>query len=195
MPITAASHTKVWERKSDFNMSAYRDEITRAMQMLSENEHVLFLGQTVGYPGSRFTYGTLEAIHQSRRIELPIMEETQMGICIGLALQGYIPVSVYPRFDFLLLALNQLINHLDKCQTMSQGQFMPKVIIRTIVGSTEPLHPGPQHCQDYTDALRRMVTNIEVVRLQNIEDIMPAYHDALEGSRSTVLIESGSLHS
>ena len=38
-----------------------------------------------------------------------------MGISTGLTGNGYIPVSCYPRFDFLILAMNQLINHLIRC--------------------------------------------------------------------------------
>ncbi len=95
-------------------MNKYSLELKKAMEMLAQDERVLFLGQTVGFPGSRFTYKTLKDIPLEKRIELPIMEEAQMGICTGLALGGYIPVSVYPRFDFVLLAANQFINHLDK---------------------------------------------------------------------------------
>jgi len=174
--------------------SKYRSEIKKAMELLSENSRVVFLGQTVGYPGSRFTYGTLESIPREKRIELPIMEEVQMGMSIGLALEGYIPVSIYPRFDFILLTMNQLVNHLDKIEEMSQGQFKPKVIIRTVVGSREPLYPGPQHCQDYTESLKNMLTNIDVVRLDKSEIIVPTYEKALYSHRSSLIIELGDLH-
>lgn len=174
--------------------NAYRDELKKAMNLLAKNERVIFLGQTVAYSGSRFTYGTLEDISMDRRIEVPIMEEAQMGMSTGLALKGYIPVSIYPRFDFLLLASNQLVNHLDKMNVMSNGQFNPKVIIRTIIGSREPLYPGPQHCQDYTEAYRKMLTNIDVVKLDRAEIILPEYEKALHSNKSTLLVEVGDLH-
>ncbi len=170
----------------------YRDELMKAMELLAQDERTIFLGQTVGYPGSRFTYGTLEKVPFSKRIEMPVAEEFQMGASIGLALAGYIPISIYPRFDFLLLAANQLVNHLDKMEEMSSGQFKPKVIIRTIIGSRHP-YPGPQHCQDHTDAFKLMLTNVDVVRLNEARDIVPAYQRALENERSTLLIEIGDL--
>ena len=114
-------------------MNKYGIELKKAMEMLAQDERVLFLGQTVGFPGSRFTYKTFKDIPLEKRIELPIIEEAQMGICAGLALGGYIPVSVYPRFDFVLLAANQLVNHHDKLEELSDGQFKPKVIINTVV--------------------------------------------------------------
>ena len=117
----------------------------------------------------------------------------QMGMCNGLALAGYIPVSIFPRWNFLLLAANQIVNHLDKFQVMSNGGYSPKVIIRTSIGSERPLHPQHQHVGDYTEAFRGMCTTIEVVRLDEPWQIFPAYERALlrEDGRSTLLVEWG----
>jgi len=108
---------------------------------------------------------------------------------IGLSLEGYIPVSIYPRIDFLIIAINQLVNHLDKIEKMSCGQFKPKVIIRTAIGSTKPLNAGLQHTSDYTEALKYMVKNIDIVKLVKVKDIVPAYKKALKSEKSTLLIE------
>ena len=173
----------------------YRSEMQKAMAMLAEDSRTIFLGQTVAFPGSRFTYATLADVPLEKRVELPIMEDTQMGISIGLALAGYIPVSIYPRMDFLLLASNQLVNHLDKFEELSNGRMHPKVIIRTVVGATSPIYPGPQHCQNHTEAFRRMLQNVEVIKLENPKDIVPAYRHALHGTdKSSLLIDAGNAH-
>jgi len=166
----------------------YFDELTNAMKFLSQNEKVIFLGQCVGCPGNAL-FKTMPDIDCSRKIELPVMEETQMGISIGLALAGFIPVTIYPRWNFLALATNQIANHLDKFPEMTNGRVRPKVIIRVCVGSTEPLHPGPQHCSDFTDAYKIMLNNINVVRLEDPNQICPAYKGALESDSSTILVE------
>ncbi len=170
---------------------SYKSEIIRAMQLLAKNEKTLFIGQNVIYSGAVDITGTLGNIPLSKRIEVPVFEDVQMGICNGLALEGYIPVSIFPRMDFLILAMNQLVNHLDKLGELSCGHLQPKVIIRTIVGTKEPLNPGPQHTQDHTEGLRCMLHNIDVVRLEKAEEIVPAYKRALASPRSTVLIELG----
>lgn len=175
-------------------MNTYVDALKQAMDMLGKDERTLFLGQTVVFGGSRYTTATLKDVPLERRMELPIIEDLQMGISTGLALGGYIPVSIYPRFDFLPLAADQLVNHLDKVEEMSNGQFKPKVIIRTIVGGTQPINPGPQHSQNHYDAFRGLVTNIDVVRLLKAEEILPAYRAALRSDRSTLLVEYGNLH-
>jgi len=171
----------------------YKDELTKAMEMLAKNEKVLFLGQAVSYPGSGM-YPTLEKIADSKRIEVPIMEDVQMGISIGLSLEGYVPISIFPRFDFLICATNQLVNHLDKIEKMSDSEFKPKVIIRTSIGSTTPLYPGLQHCSDYTKAFKSFLKNIEVITLRKKEKIIPAYRRALKSDKSSLLIEISDLY-
>ena len=172
---------------------SYRNEVIKAMEMLARKEGVIFLGQSVRYSGNAI-YKTLLNVPLAKKLELPVFEDTQLGMSIGLALEGYIPVSTFPRMDFLIIAANQLVNHLDKIEEISRGQFKPKVIIRTMLGSIKPLYPGPQHCQDHTEALRCLVTNIDVVKLTESRDIVPAYEAALQSQRSSILIEMADLY-
>jgi pyruvate/2-oxoglutarate/acetoin dehydrogenase E1 component len=89
--------------------------------------------------------------------------------------------------------MSQLVNHLDKIQAMSEGGFKANAIVRTGVGSERPLHPQHQHVGDYTDAVRSMCKTVEVIRLDEPEDIFPAYQRALmrDDGRSTLLVEWG----
>ena len=174
----------------------YKDELTNAMDLLAKDKRVIFIGQNIVYPGSIMS-SSLKGIPNSKKIELPLIEDAQIGMSIGLALEGYIPVSIYPRMDFLIIATNQLVNHLDKIEEMSCGRFKPKIIIRTALGSTKPLYPGLQHCSDYTDGLRHMLKNVEVIKLTRSKDIIPAYTHALKrkDKKSTLLIEVADLYS
>ena len=116
-------------------------------------------------------------------------EELQLGASIGLSLAGFCPVSIFPRMDFLWRAADQLINHLDKMEDMSHGEFRPFVIIRTAKGSTDPLDPGPQHKGDYTDALRIATSRVMVFKLRQPEDIFKTYKWVYEYRKSAILIE------
>ena len=78
---------------------------------------------------------TLKNVSRDKLLELPVTEEMQMGMSTGLALGGHVPVSIYPRWNFLLCAVSQVVSHLDKLSAMSDGGFQPKVIIRTGIGS------------------------------------------------------------
>lgn len=166
----------------------YAEEMKVAMAQLGKRENAVFFGQTVGYKGSPI-FTSLEGVSMDKRVELPVMEETQMGISIGMALEGYLPISIYPRIDFLTLGTNQLVNHLDKAYELSNGEFNPKVIVRTAIGNKAPLYPGPQHCQDHTEGYRSMLKNVEVVKLTNYDQIGREYQRALERDTSTLLVE------
>lgn len=176
----------------DTKQLSYKAELTRSMEYLAQDPRTIFLGQSVAYQGNSI-YKTLENVPMEKRIELPVFEETQMGMSIGLALAEFVPVSIYPRFNFLLLALNQLVNHLDAFPLITQGAVCPRVIIKTAIGSERPLFPGFQHSGDFTDAMRLMLKNVDVVRLDEPEQIFPAYEKALTrpDGKSTLLIEFG----
>lgn len=170
----------------------YFDEMCRAMEFLAQDERVLFMGQAVAAAGTAMS-NTLKNVSKEKLLEMPVTEELQLGMATGMALAGQIPVSVYPRWNFLLLAVSQLVNHLDKLSVMSNGGYQPKVIVRTGIGSERPLHPQFQHIGDYTEAFRLMCINTEIIRLDEPEDIFPAYKKALERTdgKSTVVVEYG----
>lgn len=134
---------------------------------------------------------TFETVPEKQLIELPVDEDFQMGLATGMALAEYIPISVFPRWNFLLLATNQIVNHLDKLSELSRKTPAPKVIIRTGIGSVNPLHPGPQHTGDFTEAFRLMCPNLNIVRLDSTKMVIPEYEKALlrEDGVSTMLIE------
>lgn len=159
------------------------------MLALASHRQTLFIGQNVVYSGN-VMYSHLEGVPMEQRIELPVAEELQLGMTTGLAIQGFLPISIYPRFDFLMRAMDQLVNHIDKIETMSCGQFKPKVIIRTRVGSKTPLDAGPQHTQDHSEALRLMLTNVVVEKIVEPGDILPVYEAALKRTKSTLVVEA-----
>lgn len=168
----------------------YFDELKRSMEYLASDDRTVFLGQAVAVPGTGMS-NTLKDISQDKLIELPVAEEMQMGMSLGMALHGRIPISIYPRWNFLLCAVNQLVNHVDKLSLMSK--YKANLIIRTSIGSERPLHPQCQHVGDFTEAFKSMCKTVEVIRLDEPYQIFPAYVKALlrDDNRSTILVEWG----
>ena len=173
----------------------YFDELKRTMEWIATQPKTLFVGQTVAGPGT-FMFQTLRDCPKERCLEMPINESFQMQFTIGLALDGYVPISVYPRQNFLMLAAGDMCNMLDKIPAISANQWVPKVLIRVAVGPDSPVHPGHQHVGNYADAFRKMFHWIEVVELEEPADIFPAYKFALErtDNKSTLLIEHGNYY-
>ena len=69
------------------------------MEWLASHGNTLFLGQAVAVPGTAMS-NTLKTIDSKKLIELPIAEEMQMGMTIGLAMDDYVPISIFPRWNF-----------------------------------------------------------------------------------------------
>ena len=168
----------------------YKETLWDEMKKLAENPKVIFLGQQVG---AEDFYGTLTGIPVERRKEMPVAEELQMGMSIGFSLEGYIPVSIYQRMDFLPRAADQIVNHLDLLKTLSEGKFNPKVIIRTTVGVSGPLDIGLQHKKDLVDGFKALV-HFPVIRVTTIKEIRDAYKLARKCEGPIMIVEMQDLY-
>ncbi len=171
----------------------YKEEVFKGMEILNSHPKTIFMGQAIEYKGTALTH-QVKNFPPEKLLELPVAEELQAGIALGLALEGYIPVSLYPRMNFIILAMNQIVNHLDKWEAMSMGESKPKVIMKAVVGSQYPLDPGHQHKANYAQSFKDACTNIDIVELLYPEEIVPAYEQALKSDRSTLIIEHGDLY-
>ena len=173
----------------------YFSELKFSMEWLGERPNTIFVGQTVGCPGT-FMYPTLQGVDPIKRIEFPVNEQFQMQFTLGLALVGYVPISVYPRQNFLLYGVGDLVNMLDKFPAICRKEIEPKFIIRVATGPDKPTHPGHQHVGNYAKSLREMLTTIDVIELEEPCDIMPAYKYAYErrDCKSTIIVEHGNYY-
>jgi len=162
------------------------------MTILGGHKKTIFIGQAVEYEGTAMTK-TLVGVSKKKLLELPVAEEMQMGVTLGLSIEGFIPISIFPRWNFIMCAMNQLVNHLDKVSLMSNGQFKTKMIIRTSIGSKRPLDPNCQHVGDFTSVVKKMCPNFEILRLNEPEKIISSYKKALyrKDGKSTILVEYG----
>lgn len=171
---------------------SYRDTITTEMEKLAEDPKVIFIGYNLNF-GSR-GYKTLVNIPSDRIIEMPVAENLMTGIAMGLSIEGYKPVILFERHDFMLNAMDALINHLDKIKELSAGEFNPCVLVRAIVGGREGVNPGPQHEGEFTEAFKSMFKHVPVYDLKSSEDIKKVYGEVGDFSKSAILIEYRDLH-
>jgi pyruvate/2-oxoglutarate/acetoin dehydrogenase E1 component len=169
-------------------LSKYNTELERAMVELSKKEDTIFLGQSMIYGGIAIA-NSFSEIPITKKIEMPVAENLQLGISTGLALTGYVPVSIFPRWNFLLLAADQLVNHLDKLSAMTDNKYNPKVIIRVAVGVKVPVDPQEQHVGDFTEGFSCMLKNVDLIKLSDPDQIVDAYLHAYDSDKSTILVE------
>lgn len=165
----------------------YFDELCAAMAMVAERQNTVFMGQGVGARAGTTMSDTFRDVPDAQLLEMPVAEDMQMGMAIGMALGGFLPICVFPRYNFLICAANQLVNHLDRLPLYSD--YRPKVIIRTAVPSTVPFNPGPQHDDDFTRPFKMMLRTVNVVKLISPAMVVPAYREAMNAPNSTLLVE------
>ena len=163
------------------------------MREIARHPRALFLGQCVGAPGTTMS-DSFAGIAEEKLLEMPVAENMQMGMAIGMALDGMLPVCVYPRWNFLGLAFDQLVNHLDRLNIYSAGGYNPRVIIRVATPTVAPFYPGPQHDADFTSAFREALRTIPVITLQTAGEVIREYARAATAPHSTLLVEYTDLY-
>src|SRR5258706_9795365 len=77
-------------------LSEYFSELCRSMALLAEQPNAMFVGQGVGCAGTTMT-DTLKDVPKEKLLEFPVAEDLQMGMAIGMALEGVLPVCIFPR--------------------------------------------------------------------------------------------------
>lgn len=170
----------------------YKDELKSAMDELAIDPAAVFLGYNVKY-GSQAN-GTLANAPARQLIETPVAENLMVGLAIGMSLDGWKPVVYIERFDFILNAIDAIVNHLDKLAFLSAGEFKPKVILRVLVGGKKhPLFTGPTHTQDFSTTLRGLL-GFPVIQLLDGHRIKAAYRTAWQADHSTLLVEYRDLY-
>ena len=80
------------------------------------------------------TAGLLEEFGPDRCFGTPLSEEGMTGVALGAALSGLRPVHVHIRADFMLLAMNQIVNMISNLRYMSGGRLKVPLVIRAVIG-------------------------------------------------------------
>jgi pyruvate/2-oxoglutarate/acetoin dehydrogenase E1 component len=172
----------------------YKDALTSVMTELGKKDNTIFIGQQILFAGNPMST-TLGNVPKTKMIELPVMEESQMGMSLGMAMAGKFVITFYPRWDFIICATNQMVNHLDKIKLMSEGEWNPNMIIRLGKGSDKPLDPGHQHRGNYIEEFKLMCPNITFWDLKNHKTIETVYRSCYERGGLNVIVEYPELYS
>ncbi len=168
----------------------YKDALIQSMNKLAEDPKTLFLGYGVKYGKA---LNTLKDVNLEQIIETPLAENLMMSMAIGLSIEGYKPIVYFERFNFILIALDSIVNHLDMFREISDNQYRPKVIIRVTVGrKLTPFFTGPTHTSDFTEALKKLV-KFPVLNPKTPTEVIDAYRFASQYENSVMIIEDADI--
>src|SRR5436309_6982965 len=119
-----------------------RDEMLR-------DENVVLMGEEIGvFEGSyKITAGLLQEMGEKRVRDTPIAEEGFVGAAVGAAMLGLRPVVEIMTLNFILVAMDQVVNHAAKVRYMFGGTIGCPLVIRTPNGAGNQL--TAQHSQSF----------------------------------------------
>ncbi|MDQ4072220.1 MAG: alpha-ketoacid dehydrogenase subunit beta [Actinomycetota bacterium] len=127
----------------------YREALRRALrEELLRDERVFLIGEEIGiFEGSyKVTAGLLDEFGTKRIREAPISEEGFTGLANGAAMTGLRPIVEIMTINFILMAMDQVVNHTAKVRYMFSGQVGCPMVIRTPNGAGNQL--TAQHSQN-----------------------------------------------
>lgn len=163
---------------------SYKEAIELSMTELGSADYV-FLGYSIT-PGDAM--GSLINVPASQKIETPVAENLMVGLAIGLAIEGFKPVVYFERHDFMLVAADAIVNHVDKLGRISGGQFRAPIIFKTVVDDGGLFYSGPTHSQDFTKAFRAMVS-FPVLDPRTPSELTQSYQFAMSAEVPVMIIE------
>lgn len=173
----------------DQRILTYGDAITEAIdQAMQLDRNVTVLGEGVDTAGYIYntTCGLSEKYGKERVIETPIAEAAVTGITLGMAIAGLRPILMHMRNDFLLVSMDQIVNHIAHWQRMFPSRTGIPLVIRAIVA--RGWGSGPQHSQSF-QALFAGLDGIDVVMPATPYDVKGLFLGAVASPRPTLFLE------
>jgi len=170
--------------------AAVREAIDQSM---ARDPRVYVMGLGVTDPKGTFgtTLGLVERYGPRRVLDMPNAENAMTGIAIGSALVGMRPIMTHQRADFVLLALDQLINNAAKWHFMFGGRMRAPLVVRLVIG--RGWGQGPQHSQSL-QALFAHVPGLKVVMPTTPHDAKGMLVAAIEDDNTVIVLEDRWLH-
>jgi hypothetical protein len=163
---------------------SYKDAINLAMRELGEAGAV-FIGYNVARGDAM---GTLKEVPNEQKLETPVAENLMAGLAIGMSFEGFLPVIYFERHDFMLVAMDAIVNHIDKIERISHGEYKVPVIIRAIAADSGPFYSGITHSQDFT-ALMKVAVSFPVTDPISGQDVLNAFRNARASLRPAMIME------
>jgi len=165
----------------------YRESIAQSMHSAlkdKQNSIIYGLGVT-DFTGIFGTTLNLEKKFGSDRIfDTPLSEESMTGFSVGAALNGIYPIHIYIRVDFLMLAMNQIVNSIAKYKYMYGELYELPLLMRAIIGRS--WGQGAQHSQSL-QSLFAHIPGLTVIMPSSAQSVLDNYSYAINKYKSPVL--------
>jgi pyruvate dehydrogenase E1 component alpha subunit len=163
---------------------SYKDAMNEAMTSLGDLG-AIFIGYNVARGDAM---GTLKGVSNDQKLETPVAENLMSGLAIGMSFEGFLPVLYFERHDFMLVAMDAIVNHIDKIERISHGEYKVPVIIRAVTADAGPFYSGITHSQDFTEMLRNAVSFPVHDPVTGV-DVLKAFKGAVDSQKPSIIVE------
>lgn len=167
----------------------YKQAILEATDQCMAKDPLVYL-MGLGVPDPKGIFGTTLGLHEKygdkRVMDMPTSENAMTGIAIGSAILGHRPIMTHQRVDFILLALDQIINNAAKWHYMFDGQMNVPLVIRIIIG--RGWGQGPQHSQSL-QSLFAHIPGLKVIMPTTPMDAKGLLISAIEDNNPVICLE------
>jgi pyruvate dehydrogenase E1 component beta subunit len=160
---------------------------------LRRDENVFLLGEEIGvFEGSyKVTAGLLQEFGPRRVVDTPIAEEGFVGLAAGAAMLGLRPVVEIMTINFILVAIDQIVNHAAKIHYMFGGQCAVPMVIRTPGGGGQQL--AATHSQNF-EAWFAFVPGLKVVCPSTPYDVKGLLRSSIRDNDPVIFLENLALY-
>lgn len=168
---------------------SYIDAVTLALrEEMMRDEKVFILGEDVGVRGGVFraTKGLYEEFGEDRVIDTPLAESAIVGVAIGAAMYGMRPVAEIQFADFIMTAVNQIINEAAKIRYRSNNDWHCPLTIRAPYGGG--IHGALYHSQS-VEALFNSTPGLKVVMPSTPYDVKGLLKAAIRDNDPVLFFE------
>lgn len=157
-PAAAADASENGEPRTMSYIQAVNEALTHELETRPE---VLVYGEDVGHAGGIFgaSRNLLKTYGAERVFDTPISENAILGSAVGAALMGLTPIVEIMWADFLLVALDQLINQAANIRYVTAGRSSVPLVVRTQQGAT------PGSCAQHSQSLEALLAHIPGLRI------------------------------
>lgn len=188
--VNPGQKTKGVEEKTVSYIQAVNEALSRE---LAARPEVLLYGEDVGFAGGIFGASRgLQKIYGAERVfDTPISESAILGSAVGAAVMGMKPIVEIMWADFMLVALDQIMNQAANVRYITGGRSCAPLVVRTQQGAT------PGSCAQHSQSLEALLTHIPGLRIAIPATPQDAY-DILRTATATpdpcIVFESRALY-
>src|SRR5713101_531219 len=192
----ATSTRQAKQRRKGEGMAeiTYRQALHDALrEELLRDENVFLLGEEIGvFEGSyKITAGLLSEFGPKRVVDTPIVENGFIGMATGAAMLGLRPIVEIMTINFIVLAMDQIVNHAAKIYAMFGGQCPVPLVIRTPGGGGQQL--AATHSQNL-EVWFAHIPGLEVVAPSTPTDARGLLRTAVRDNNPVIFLENLALY-